>query len=222
MDVNSIPAKVLIWIFTLLMPVMIIFSVTRLLLTPVFPRIEYNMPAFPDDPYGFTKEERLKWSKISVEYLTNDQDISFFDSYKLPDGSPLYNERELSHMDDVKALVRKGLVFWNFAGFVFLLSVYIVIRNTNYQLLQIGFRRGGYLTLGLIGAILLAVAINFNVLFTQFHALFFEGDSWIFYYSDTFIRLFPIRFWQDSFIYVGVISLLLAIAAIKLPGKWIK
>ena len=212
----------LVWIFTLLLPIMIVFSIVRLLMTPVFPHIEYNMPAFPDDPYGFTKTERLKWSKISIDYLIKGQDISFFDSYKLPDGSPLYNDRELSHMDDVKFLVRRGLIVWNFSGFFFLLSVYLVLRTTNYQALKTGFRRGGYLTLGIIMAVLMAVAINFNVLFTQFHSLFFEGDSWIFYYSDTFIRLFPIRFWQDSFIYVGVISLILSIAAIKLPGKWIK
>lgn len=222
MKSTSLLSIALVWIFTLLLPIMIVFSIVRLLMTPVFPHIEYNMPAFPDDPYGFTKAERLKWSKISIDYLINGHDISFFDQYKLPDGSPLYNERELSHMDDVKFLVRRGLIVWNFSGFFFLLSIYLVLSTTNYQALITGFRRGGYLTLGIILTILMAVAINFSVLFTQFHALFFEGDSWIFYYSDTFIRLFPIRFWQDSFIYVGVISLILSIAAIKLPGKWIK
>ena len=191
-------------------------------MTPVFPPIEYNMPAFPDDPYGFTKEERLKWSNLSIEYLMNNQDISFFDPYKLSDGSPLYNDRELSHMNDVKSLIRKALLVWNFSGFIFLLSVYLTIRSGNYESLKQGFSRGGYLTIGIIAAILLSVTINFDAFFTQFHALFFTGDSWIFYYSDTFIRLFPIRFWQDCFIYVGVLSLALSFAAIKLPGKWIK
>ena len=47
------------------------------------------------------------------------------------------------------------------------------------------------------------IAINpdvFNVFFTQFHHLFFEGDSWLFLFSDTLIRLFPIRFWEDTFL----------------------
>jgi integral membrane protein (TIGR01906 family) len=218
----TIFSTVLTWIFTLLLPIMIVFSVARMLMTPVFPPIEYNMPAFPDDPYGFTKDERLKWSKLSIDYLMNNQNISFFDSYKLVDGSPLYNDRELSHMDDVKSLVHKALLIWDLSGFVFLLGVVLSIRSGNYQSLKLGFSRGGYLTIGIIAALLLSVAINFDVLFTQFHALFFKGDSWIFYYSDTFIRLFPIRFWQDCFIYVGVLSLILALAAIKLPGKWIK
>jgi integral membrane protein (TIGR01906 family) len=221
MENRSILSITLSWILTLLLPLMIVFSITRLILTPVFPHIEYSMPGFPDDPYGFTKDERLRWSKLSIEYLLNDQDVSFFDDYKLVDGSPLYNDRELSHMDDVKVLVRKGLTIWNLSGFVFLFSIAIIIRSNNYPGLKTGFRRGGYITIGIIAAILLSVAINFNVLFTQFHALFFTGDSWIFYYTDTFIRLFPIRFWQDCFIYIGVLSLVLAIAAIKLPGKWI-
>jgi integral membrane protein (TIGR01906 family) len=222
MQSRNLVSIILTWIFTLLMPVMIIFSITRLIMTPVFPPIEYNMPGFPDDPYGFTKEERLKWSKLSMDYLLNNKDISYFNNYKLADGSPLYNERELSHMDDVKSLVRKGLLFWNLSSFVFLLAIAIVIRSNNYPPLRTGFRRGGYVTIGLIAAILLSVAINFDVFFAKFHSLFFTGDSWIFYYSDTFIRLFPIRFWQDCFIYIGILSLLLSFAVIKLPGKWIK
>lgn len=217
----SIFSIALTWIFTLLMPVMIVFSLARALLTPAFPSIEYNMPGFPADPYGFTKDERLKWSKISIDYLMNNQNISFFDVYKLPDGSPLYNERELSHMDDVKKLVHKGLLVWDFSGFIFLLGVFLAIRSGNYHSLKKGFKRGGYLTIGMIIAVLVSVALNFDAFFTLFHKLFFTGDSWIFYYSDTFIRLFPIRFWQDCFIYIGVLSLIFSIAAIILPGKWI-
>ncbi len=222
MKPQTLFSVILVWVFTLLMPVMIIFSVARVLMTPLFPSIEYNMPAFPDDPYGFTKDERLKWSKLSIEYLMNNADISFFDSYKLSDGSPLYNDRELSHMDDVKSLVHKALLVWNLSGFVFHVGVLLSLRSGDYESFKMGFLRGGYLTIGIIAAILLSVVINFDVLFTQFHSLFFQGDSWIFYYSDTFIRLFPIRFWQDCFIYIGILSLILSFAAIKLPGKWLK
>jgi uncharacterized membrane protein len=43
--------------------------------------------------------------------------------------------------------------------------------------------------------------------FTFFHTLFFEGDSWLFYYSDSLIRLFPIRFWQDAFLWAAALAL---------------
>lgn len=210
------------WIITLLLPIIIVFSIMRGLMTPAFPAIEYNMPGFPDDPYGFTKDERLRWSKISIQYLLNDTDIRFFEPHMLSDGAPLYNERELSHMDDVKILVQQGLRVWFSTGLLFLLAILYLILTKSYFSLKNGLRNGGFFTVGIIAAILLSVAIDFNTLFAWFHSLFFIGESWIFYYSDTFIRLFPIRFWMDCFIYIGVLSLLLAFIAIRLPGKWIK
>ncbi len=73
------------------------------------------------------------------------------------------------------------------------------------------YSRGGVLTIALIAAGLIAVVTSFNWLFTQFHALFFEGDSWIFLYSDTLIRLFPIQFWTTAFVIVFGGALLEAI-----------
>ena len=67
---------------------------------------------------------------------------------------------------------------------------------------------------GLAGVIGLIVAIGIVInpsvfwgFFTAFHKLFFVGDSWLFLYSDTLIRLFPIRFWQDAFLLAAVIAL---------------
>ena len=68
-----------------------------------------------------------------------------------------------------------------------------------------GLSRGGFLTLGLLAVLGLYASIDFWGFFTFFHGLFFKGDSWLFEYSDTLIRLFPLRFWQDVFIWVGVI-----------------
>jgi integral membrane protein (TIGR01906 family) len=60
-------------------------------------------------------------------------------------------------------------------------------------------RDGAFRTIALILTILAAVWLNFDQLFTQFHRIFFEGDTWLFYFSDTLIRLFPLKFWQDLF-----------------------
>jgi len=67
-------------------------------------------------------------------------------------------------------------------------------------------RRGGWLMIGLVLVIGLFGAIAFWQLFTLFHALFFEGDTWMFEFSDTLIRLFPMQFWQDAFLWAGVIA----------------
>jgi len=64
------------------------------------------------------------------------------------------------------------------------------------------------IAVGLI--VVIGIAVNPNVFwnfFAGFHSLFFEGDSWLFLYSDTLIRLFPLRFWQDAFLLAAVIAL---------------
>ena len=58
----------------------------------------------------------------------------------------------------------------------------------------------------LIAALILFVLVAFTQVFTLFHRVFFEGNTWIFLFSDTLIRLFPIRFWQDAFIFAGVLT----------------
>jgi integral membrane protein (TIGR01906 family) len=52
---------------------------------------------------------------------------------------------------------------------------------------------------------------SFQSLFINFHLIFFEGSSWLFKYSDTLIRLFPIQFWQDIFLVFGILTLLAGI-----------
>jgi integral membrane protein (TIGR01906 family) len=69
-----------------------------------------------------------------------------------------------------------------------------------------GLQRGGIVTLILIGLVILAVLIAFNYIFVIFHEIFFKAGTWTFLYSDSLIRLFPERFWQDTFLMVGGLS----------------
>src|SRR5690606_9973488 len=130
------------------------------------------------------------------------------------DGSPLYNERELSHMQDVKAVV-KGALTTLYATLAILLFAFVLAYKSNWLPDYFNaLRRGGRWMIGL--AISLAFVAGAGILlnpeifwtfFSGFHAIFFEGDSWLFFYSDTLIRLFPIRFWQDAVIAIAVIAL---------------
>ncbi len=79
---------------------------------------------------------------------------------------------------------------------------------------------GGKLTIGIVVFILAAVAISFNGLFTAFHRIFFSGNSWLFLFSDTLIRLFPLPFWEIGFIIVGVITLAGAVLLIWFGRKF--
>ena len=198
--------SLLSYLTTLLTPIFLLGLGLRILLTPLFYNVEYRMPYFPPDSYGFTREDRLHWAPYAVDYLLNNADISYLGDLTFEDGTPLFNERELSHMHDVKGVTKGALRVW-YITVVLLVGLGIWARYGKWwQAYRQGLRRGGWLMIGLVIAIGLFGAIAFWQLFTLFHALFFQGDSWQFLFSDTLIRLFPIQFWQDAFIWAGVIS----------------
>lgn len=213
-------SRILSWVVTLLVPVALVLTAVRLLITPLFLQIEYNTPAFPQDPYGFTKEDRLYWANLALDYLLNDEGISFLADLRFPEGvtvpaescifmddcTRVYNDRELRHMEDVKAVVGVALWVWygSLIGLVGM-AVWSWLGNwvPDYRR---GLKRGGWLTVILIGVILLLVLISFGILFVAFHNVFFEPGTWRFYFSDTLIRLFPERFWRDTFLAIGLLA----------------
>lgn len=205
-------SRIISWLTALLIPFALIMLAARLLMTPIFPEIEYRMPGFPDDPYGFTLQDRLHWSKLSIEYLVNDAELSFLAELQFDDGTPIYNERELSHMLDVKNVVQRLLNLWlvNLA-LLALVSVW-AWRIGQLNALRVGLSRGGFLTVGLLAALGAFAAVSFWQFFAWFHSLFFEGDSWLFQFDDTLIRLFPLRFWQDAVIYIVGFAILAGLA----------
>jgi integral membrane protein (TIGR01906 family) len=194
------------YLTALLTPIFLLGLGLRILLTPIFYNVEYRLPYFPPDQYGFTMQDRLHWAPYAVDYLINNADISYLGDLTFEDGEPLYNERELSHMRDVKAVTQGALRVW-YVTVVLMVGLGIGARYGNWwQAFHEGLRRGGWLLIGVVAAVGLFGAVAFWQLFTLFHALFFEGDSWLFLFSDTLIRLFPLQFWQDAFIWAGVIS----------------
>lgn len=200
-------------LITLLIPLILVLTSIRILFTPAFLAFEYRQKNFPPDEYGFTTEERLHWGTLSIAYLFNSEGPDFLADQRLENGSPLYNERELSHMVDVKILVQATLKVWYVSlGLIALLAFFAWRTKWLTQFVK-AVAAGGWLTIGLIAFILAGTLINFDELFTQFHRIFFTGDTWLFYADDTLIRLLPIKLWSDGFIFMGLLTLLGALAA---------
>ncbi|MCX8061073.1 MAG: TIGR01906 family membrane protein [Anaerolineales bacterium] len=196
------------WLITFLTPVVLTLTAVRLLMTPLFLQIEYNLPAFPADPYGFTKEERLYWSRIALDYLLNDAGVEFLADLQFADGSPVYNARELRHMVDVKNVVQATLQVWYGLLLLYIVAAIAAWRGGRWLEFHQAIQRGGIWTIILLGGILLFVLVGFGVFFVFFHNVFFEPGTWMFHWSDTLIRLFPERFWRDTFLFVGGLAML--------------
>ena len=212
-------------IIMILVPVVLVLTAVRVVLSPWFLEFEYRTPDFPPDRYGFTMEERLRYARIALDYLLNDEDISFLADQRFPPGEQappptcasmddctrMYNDRELQHMVDVKEVVQAALWVWYGSLALLLVGGVWAWRGNWMPDFRWALARGGLLTLGLIGVILLLVLAAFGIFFVAFHQVFFEEGTWTFLWSDTLIRLFPERFWRDTFLVVGAITILLSL-----------
>lgn len=196
----------------LLTPVVLLLICLRLVLVSAgaWVPLEYRTPGFPEDRYGFGLQDRIAWSSVDIEFLLNDAEISYFDSFRLEDGSPMHNERELRHMQDVKRLIRYA--WWaTGAGIIAVVVLFTALwRSPRPETALEALARGARNTFYLMGILLVGIVFGFGIVFVGFHQIFFEAGTWRFLYSDTFIRLYPERFWRDTFLLLLFTTVLLA------------
>jgi len=206
---------------TISVPILLVLLSARLVMTPLFLTIEYGRPGFPEDEYGFTREDRLDLAPYALNYLINNADIAYLGDLTFPDGTPLYNERELQHMEDVQIVTRAAFSFLLIAGLGAIAASFFLWRNpaTRYALRN-GLFNGAILTLSLILAITVAAVGAWDFFFTTFHSLFFESGTWRFLYSDTLIRLFPEQFWFDASLTIGGLTVVGALVILWATWRW--
>ena len=212
MDPNSQPGLIVVAriVLQVLFPVILVLTSVRMLMTDSFVRFNYTIPGFPEDRYGFTEEDRLLHAPIALEYLLNDAGVEFLGDQRFEDGSPVYNARELGHMEDVKDVTRAALNVWRI-GLLAVLALSVVLwRVAGTQFLWEAWQGGAKLTAIIMLVLLVGLIAAFSVLFVFFHQVFFDPDTWTFLFSDTLIRLFPQRFWEVTFGTVAAATLLQA------------
>ena len=88
--------SIILTLITILTPVLITTTSMRIALSPLFITMEYRLPNFPPDDYGFTNVERLKWANYSIRYLLGVYSDNEFSGTQFPDGAPLFNENEIT------------------------------------------------------------------------------------------------------------------------------
>ncbi len=186
------------FLIVLAVPVVLIVAGIRAVTLPWFPTWEYARPGFPADPYGMPPTERLALAHTCIAFLNLPHDTALLAALRLPDGSPAFNARELSHMDDVKEVYDRVTTWAAFALVVAAAAAWALHLHGDHASIWGGLSNGGLLTLLLFLVLGLLMVLAWRSFFVGLHGVFFEGDSWLFEYFDTLIRLFPERFWQDA------------------------
>ncbi len=132
-------------------------------------------------------------------------------------GAPfeLYNQREITHMADVKELLGRVRFVENaiFTMLLLLLGIGLWVRRLFFvpRVLSTVFQGSG-LTVGLVVLAGLGTLVGFEQLFLQFHLLSFSNDFWMLDpRRDFLIMMYPFEFFRDATVIIAVLVLMLAL-----------
>jgi integral membrane protein (TIGR01906 family) len=213
--------KVLAWILQayliLTLPVLLAIGSGRLIMNNFFLQLEYQRAGFPADSYGLTTEDRLTYGPMGIQYILNNEPISYLGDlelegekcYPVNEGPcPAFNPLELQHMQDVQTVAQGLFTFGLWGGIAALIAAGLLWRFVSIAALRSALLNGSSLTLGLIATIIVLAITAWDSFFSGFHGIFFAEGSWQFYYSDSLIRLYPEQFWFDAALLVGVLTTL--------------
>ena len=209
-------------IFVALMPLLLITSSVRFVI---------NLPALYS--YGFDRYDIAEYTRIERtdliaagaqirDYFNNDEENLIIRTYVggvLVES--LYNEREIHHMRDVKALVRG----------VYLVQMLVLLYIAAYIAVGFWLRRaefwgtlgrdvsgGGKLTLGLVITVGLLALVGFNRLFLLFHLISFSNDFWMLDpRRDYLIAMFPQGFFFDATMLIAFCTIAAAAVLVAAP-----
>jgi integral membrane protein (TIGR01906 family) len=180
--------------------------------------------------YGFDKYRIAEVTGIPDPELRRvaEELVAYFNGDTEPldisvSGQALYNQQEITHMGDVKGLVRG--VYWAQRGAWAVLAAFAVgglalRRRAFIPGLLRGLRTGGALTLALLLVAGLAVAAAFRWLFYLFHVISFRNSLWqLDPRTDNLLRMFPEGFWFDATMMIAVATV--AEALLLTGASWL-
>lgn len=207
MAANSRSASLLSWLITILLPLLIILTPLYIFMSQGFIHFEYSQPGFPPSE-RFTADARYYNSVQTVRYVWGQ--ISLADLNNLG----VYNSREIKHLVDVQNVARGALIVHAVSGLLVLIALVLLARSPLTRAAAArGLVSGAALTIVLIAAIGIFSVVAFDQFFVLFHHIFFEGDSWLFNYTDSLIQFYPEPFWEAASygiaLFVAVVSVVI-------------
>lgn len=123
-------------------------------------------------------------------------------------GTPVFDDRERAHLVDVRS-VFTGFGVLVLLGAVALIAVGLIARGAPW------YRRAiGWGAVVLVGAVVVGAVISvfaFDQAFETFHELFFAGGTYLFDpATDRLVQLFPIQFWEETSLALGLVIVIVA------------
>jgi integral membrane protein (TIGR01906 family) len=207
----------------LAVPAILVLNGFRVLATDTFVEWELGRDGFPRDPYGLDTAQRTALAKLGLRSIEpGSEGIALLDRATLPDGSPAFGERELTHMRDVRSLFGVALRAQLVAALAIAVLALSLLRTRLRAAVPAGLLAGSLATLAIAVLAVPLILLGFDGFFVRFHEIFFSGDSWQFANSDTLIRIYPEQFWVDVSRITAGVAVAQAILLAGLSWWWLR
>ena len=135
----------------------------------------------------------------------------------------VFNQREILHMADVRTLYLWAMRIGN--GLLILAAAFYLwawIGGRDKAAVLGGYLQGNYILLGLIAALGIYAALDFNSFWTGFHKIFFTNDLWLLDpRTDILIQMVPEQFFFDLVMRI-VVSAAVIIAVLMVAAHLAK
>jgi len=205
--------RILAFLLVLIFPYISVGIAVRLAFTEAFVEWEYGREGFPKDRWGMSDEERLKLAKAGLRAVLSDEGFEEFRKMRLKNGHRAFTPREVKHMRDVKRLLEVYFPSVYILGVLWVLGVFY-LREAKVLIFS------GLFNMFLIVFLSLLVFSNYERAFEVFHVYVFDPYSWRFRDWDTLIRIYPMKFWEDATVFVGVVSFLIGFFVFLVGVVW--
>lgn len=160
-----------------------------------------------DVSLSLSKEDLKKATYAMVDYVTGKIDSPQVTVSVKGKETDFFNEKEIGHLADVRAVIVLIYVIMAICGIVSLLgAVYLWKRNK-----LVALRKGVYIAWSIILVLALVIAfiavIDINILIVGFHKLFFTNDNWMLNFAtDRSVWMFKEVMYADALIRIGAIT----------------
>jgi len=209
---------VLYWALVGLMPALLVLNGVSLVMNESWLVTEYTRDTFPADEYGYSTQDRIKLSSRVLQYIKGHEGVA---SFKVVVGGvePGFGDREILHLEDVRRLVTYKSMVHAGLGTVFVAGLVVLFVNKpSRKLVWQSVVCGGLWTMTLGVVAVMMMIFSWERFFWGFHQIFFAPGTWQFGINSSLLRLFPMRFWVDSVVFVLIVTAVQAIVAATIPN----
>ncbi len=153
---------------------------------------------------GIEKPDLMKVHQHLIDYYNSKVDSAQVMVVREGEEIAIFNERELVHLKDVKALIQFDYLIQMLALVFIIICIAVLLLRSGYgwrKLIKAVFW-GSVATVGIMVILTLGAVFGFDQLFLLFHLVSFSNEYWILDPAKDFlIMLFPTPFFYDVAIF---------------------